>query len=214
MCGCVGARPHRAACVVGPHTYAVRCVRARAHGVIASPRVCALTHTVARVGPRTPPARCRLSAHGVPRLLHSRWGGEGGGAAACVSVRAVVCAHTHCCVLRWAGARGALQAPPHHRHTRARARTHTHAQRERERERERCRSFAAAAAQHRAPSHPWRMAMPPLPFSPVGFSAVIDRVRPRPSSGRLPRPGCKPMKGFTAGWPPVETAASGTESLP
>src|ERR1035441_7012321 len=36
------------------------------------------------------------------------------------------------------------------------------------------------------------MAMPPLPFSPVGFSAEMERVRPCPKSGRVPRPTCRP----------------------
>ena len=51
------------------------------------------------------------------------------------------------------------------------------------------------------------IAMPPLPFSPVGFSAEIDRVRPRPRRGRLPRPGCRPMHAPPAIPPPDIPAA-------
>ena len=56
--------------------------------------------------------------------------------------------------------------------------------------------------------------MPPLPFSPVGFSAEIERVRPRPRSGKLPKPGCRPMKASLLKSPVLvdATAFSGLDS--
>ena len=51
--------------------------------------------------------------------------------------------------------------------------------------------------------------MPPFPFSPVGFSAEIDRVRPRPSRGRLPSPGWRPTKASPLVSPPMIPSATG-----
>src|SRR6516162_5343300 len=50
------------------------------------------------------------------------------------------------------------------------------------------------------------VAMPPRPFSPVGFSGLIDRVRAVDSRARLPRPRPNPLKpadGPASGWAPA-----------